>query len=112
MSRTDDIVVILVTAPDAESGRRVARDLLDRRLVACANLVPGIRSMFWWKEALEESEEVLVLLKARGSDVGAIAARVEEVHPYEVPEVLALPVTRGLEAYVNWVHDETDRDAG
>lgn len=109
MEDWNKVVVILVTAPDAKTGTEIARDLLERRLVACANIIPGIRSLYWWKGQLEESDEVLLLLKARKEDVTAVAKRVRELHPYDVPEVVATEVVGGLEAYLEWVTAETER---
>ncbi len=88
---------------------RIARGLLEDRLVACANIVPGLRSLYWWRDEIQTDDEVLMLLKARSGDVDAIAARAVELHPYEVPEVIATPVISGLGAYLEWVHDETER---
>lgn len=110
MAERNDIVVILVTAPDASVAARIAREILERRLVACANIVPGIRSLYWWKEQLEESEEVLMVLKARRGDVPAIAERIRDLHPYDVPEVIATEVVGGLDAYLEWIGAETERD--
>jgi len=109
MEDWNKVVVILVTAPDAKTGAEIARDLLGRRLVACVNIIPGIRSLYWWKGQLEESDEVLLLLKARKENVAAVAERVGELHPYEVPEVVATEVVGGLAAYLEWVTAETER---
>lgn len=110
MSERSQVVVLLVTAPDGATAEAIGRKLLEERLVACVNIVPGLRSLYWWRGELEESDEVLMLLKARRDDVGAIAARVRELHPYEVPEVVATDVVDGLETYLDWVHSETKRD--
>ncbi len=107
--RNNKIVVILVTAPDAKTAAEIARDLLGKRLVACANIIPGIRSLYWWKGQLEESDEVLMVLKARRDDVAAIAEQVRDLHPYDVPEVVAAEVVGGLEAYLAWIGAETER---
>lgn len=112
MSASTDVVVVLVTAPDLDSATRVARGLLESRLVACANLVPGIRSLFWWEGSVEESDEVLMVLKSRRSAVERISGKVRALHPYEVPEVVALDVTSGLGAYLAWVKGETKDSEG
>lgn len=112
MSASTDVVVVLVTAPDLNCATRVARGLLESRLVACANLVPRVRSLFWWEGSVQESDEVLMVLKARRSLVEKISRKVGELHPYEVPEVIALEVTTGLEAYLAWVKDETKDSEG
>lgn len=110
MADRNDIVVILVTAPDASVAARISREMLGKRLIACVNIVPGVRSLYWWKGQLEESDEVLMLLKARRADVTAIAERIRDLHPYDVPEVIAAEVVGGLEAYLEWIGAETERD--
>lgn len=102
-------MVVLVTAPDGGTAESIGRKLVAERLVACVNIVPGLRSLYWWRGQLEESDEVLMLLKARREDVSSIAARVRELHPYEVPEVVATEVVDGLGAYLDWVQSETER---
>lgn len=97
-----------MTAPDADTARRVARALVDERLVACASLVPGVTSLYRWEGAVEEAAEVLVVMKTRAELVPRLAARAAELHPYQVPEVLALEVDGGLSAYCRWVLEETD----
>ncbi len=112
MSDRNDVVVILVTAPDQQTAETIGRQLLEERLVACVNIVPGIRSMYWWQGVLEDDEEVLMLLKAPKESVQGIAARVKELHPYSVPEVIATEIVCGLAEYLEWVHKETDRPNG
>ncbi len=109
MSDGNNVVLVLVTAPDAQTAASIGRRLLEERLVACVNIVPGLHSLYWWEGALEEADEALMLLKARHGDVEAIAARVQELHPYSVPEVIATSVVAGLKDYLQWVRDETDR---
>ena len=105
----NNYVVILVTAPDETVAAELGRRLVEERLVACANVVPGLKSIYWWEGAVEEASEVLVLLKARGADVGRISKRVEELHPYSVPEVIATPIVDGLSDYLSWIQAETER---
>ena len=101
------ISVVLVSVPDLEVGRRLARALLDERLVACANLVPGVTSLYHWECEVQEDDEVLLVMKTRSGLVPRLSERIPELHPYELPEVLALRVTDGLPAYCRWVLDET-----
>ena len=100
----------MVTAPDASVASGIAREMLRRRLVACANIIPAVRSLYWWKGQLEESDEVLMVLKARRGDVSALADQIRDLHPYDVPEVVATEVVGGLEAYLDWIAAETERD--
>lgn len=102
-------VIILVTAPDAEAASSIGRALVEERLAACVNVIPGLRSIFRWEGAVQEETEVLMLVKARRADVEAISARVRELHPYEVPEVIAAEIAAGLDAYLEWIATETER---
>ncbi|HEX6749486.1 MAG TPA: divalent-cation tolerance protein CutA [Longimicrobium sp.] len=97
-----------MTAPDAAAARTLARALVDERLIACANLVPGVTSIYRWEGRVEEAGEVLVVMKTRAALVPRLLARAAALHPYEVPELLALPVDDGLAAYCRWVAEETD----
>jgi periplasmic divalent cation tolerance protein len=101
------VVVVLATVPDAEVGRRLARSLLEDRLIACANLVPGVVSLYRWEGEVRDDDEVLMVMKTRAGLVARLLARFPELHPYELPEVLVLPVEDGLPAYCRWVLDET-----
>lgn len=110
MSRSDDEVrVALITAPDADTGARIARTLVEERLVACVNLVPGVRSIYRWEDAVQDDAEVLLVAKTAAVRAEALAARVREVHPYDVPEVLLLPVHGGSAPYLDWVREEVAR---
>jgi periplasmic divalent cation tolerance protein len=102
-------VIILVTAPDAETASAIGRALVEERLAACANVIPGLRSTFRWEGKVQEEAEVLMLVKARRADVQAISTRVRELHPYEVPEVVATDIVAGLDAYLEWIATETER---
>jgi periplasmic divalent cation tolerance protein len=103
-------VVVLVTAGSAEEGRRIGHALVEERLAACVNVVGPIRSIYRWEGAVEEAEEHLLMMKARSADVPALTARVRALHSYDVPEVVALPLTGGSEAYLAWLATATDRD--
>jgi len=95
--------VVLVSGPDIETLAALARTLVEERLIACANLVDGVRSIFRWQGAVEDEREALAILKTTADRLEALSARVAELHPYEVPELLALPVVEGAEAYLEWV---------
>jgi periplasmic divalent cation tolerance protein len=103
-------VVVLVTAPSAEEARRIGRALVEERLIACVNVVGPMRSIYRWQDAVEEADEHLLVMKARAADVEALAERVRALHSYEVPEVVALPLTGGSEAYLTWLAAVTDRN--
>ena len=98
-----DVRVVLVTAPDLETAERLVRTLVEEGLVACGNIVPAMTSIYVWQGTIEQSNEVLIILKAAESKVTRLTRRVPELHPYEVPEVLVLPVVAGHHAYLDWV---------
>lgn len=100
-----DLVVVYLTAPDAEVAGRIGRTLVEEGLAACCNLVPGVRSIYRWEGELHEDAEVLLIVKTRAALVDALAARVVAVHPYTLPEVIALPVIAGLAPYLDWVRE-------
>jgi len=102
-----EVVAVLVSAPDAETARRIGRTLVEERLAACVNLVPGVSSIYRWRGAVEEASEVLMVVKTRAARADALAARVQALHPYELPEVVVLPVRGGSRAYLQWVAAES-----
>ena len=104
-----NVVAVLTTAPNQEVAERIAETLVEERLAACANVVPGVRSIFRWKGSVAHESEVLVILKTTTESVAALSRRVVELHPYDVPEVIALDVSAGHEPYLDWVRAEVGR---
>ncbi len=109
MSDQNGVVVILVTAPDGAQARQLGRRLVEEKLVACVNVMAGVHSIYHWEDALEEADESLMVLKARREDVEVVTKRVQELHPYDVPEVIALDIVAGNAAYTDWIRSETER---
>lgn len=101
-----EFVVALTTLGNLAQARQLVRRLVDERLIACGTVLPGATSVYRWRGEVTEEEEVVVLLKTATSRWEALKAAVEAHHPYEVPELLALPVTAGLERYLNWIASE------
>lgn len=99
----DQVLVVLVTAPTMDEAARLGRALVEERLAACANLVPGIRSIYCWQDAVQDDAEVLLMIKTAGSMWHKLQQRVVELHSYETPEVLALPTAYGAPAYLQWL---------
>jgi periplasmic divalent cation tolerance protein len=102
-----DVLVVLATAPSADKGAEIARALVEGRLAACGNVVPGVRSIYRWQGKVQDEGEVLLVLKTTRARFPALRERLLALHPYEVPEVLALPVEAGSEPYLAWVDAET-----
>ena len=97
--------LVLVTTPNADVARVLARTLVEERHAACGNVVPGLTSIYRWQGAVEEASEALLILKTSADRLGALSTRVTELHPYDVPEVLALGIEAGNQPYLNWLGD-------
>ncbi|HEY1788428.1 MAG TPA: divalent-cation tolerance protein CutA [Verrucomicrobiae bacterium] len=96
-------VIVLVTAPDLKTARMVANSALRARLVACANLVSGIESHYWWQGKLETSAEILIIFKTQKARLVALEKLILAKHPYDTPEILALPLNAGARSYLEWI---------
>ena len=102
-----DAIVVLTTVSATEEAVRLIRVLLDRRLIACGTILPGARSLYRWEGKVADESEVVVLLKTRAARLEALEVAFGELHPYKVPELLALPVQAGLPKYLAWIEGET-----
>lgn len=96
-------IVVLVTVRNKQEAEKIARELLEEKLIACANVVGPVSSHFHWDGKVEQAEEFLVLLKSRGDLFEKLSERVTALHSYEVPEVLAVPVVAGSKGYLDWL---------
>lgn len=103
MDATDPVTVIFSTAPDQETAERIAARLVEYRLAACVNLIPGIRSVYRWEGRVQNDAEVLLMIKARAADYEQIEMTIRAQHSYELPEIIAVSVTDGLPGYLDWV---------
>ena len=99
--------VVLITAPDREVGEKLARSLVEAKLAACVSLLPGVTSIYRWEGEIERSEETLLVIKTTADRVTDLTRCAVELHPYDVPEVIALPVDGGHKPYLDWVADES-----
>lgn len=102
----DDVRIVFVTAPP-DTATELARRLVEERLAACVNIVPGLRSIYRWKGAIQDDPETLLILKTQRARYEALQARILALHPHDTPEVLALAPEAGLPAYLAWVRGET-----
>ncbi len=102
-----DICVVLMTAPSADVAARVGRTLVEERLAACVNVVPGVRSIYAWQGAICDEGEVLCIIKTRRALFDALRDRIVGLHPYEVPEIVAIDPERVSAPYASWVIDST-----
>ena len=105
--RVNNVRLVLVTCANEEQGASIARSLVGERLAACVNLVDGIRSIYRWRDKLEDDRETLLLVKTRTQLLARLERRVRELHTYEVPEVVALSLTGGSKPYLDWLFEAT-----
>jgi periplasmic divalent cation tolerance protein len=100
---SERILLALSTFPDAEIARRISNQLVSERCAACANILPGIESVYRWKEKIESGNETLVLFKLSEDRQSAFQDKLRSLHPYDVPEIIFVPVASGLPEYLQWV---------
>ncbi len=101
-------VLVLSTVARAEDAERIARELVERRLAACVNVVPGVTSIYRWKGGVERDEERLLLIKTRTERLAALRETLVALHPYEVPEAIALPIEGGHQPYLDWLDESVE----
>lgn len=100
-------ILVLTTYPDAAGAEALARTLVRERLAACVNVLPRMTSIYMWDDEEQRGEEHQLFIKTRSAVFEALKARIDELHPYEVAEIIAVPVTHGLDAYLNWIDEST-----
>ena len=103
-----DYIVVFVTAGSEKEGEKIAQALVEEKLAACVNMVPGLKSVFRWKGKISTQEEVLLMIKTKDGLFEKLKKRVIELHSYEVPEIVALGILAGYEKYLNWLEKETE----
>lgn len=103
-----EVRIVFISVPRDEADN-LARNLVDSRLAACVNIVPKIDSYYWWDDKIETDSESLLIVKSTQQKIEALIQYVRDVHPYEVPEILAIQLSEGLPDYINWVIDETSK---
>ena len=107
MPEEADTLLVFTNLPDPDAAVKLARALVERRLAACVNVLSGCTSVYRWKGEVEEAGEVPVMLKTRAARYTEVEAAIRELHPYELPEIIAVPAVRGLPEYLEWVAEET-----
>lgn len=102
-------LVCLATCPDADTARRIARALVEARLAACVNLLPGVHSIYRWEGKVCSGDEVMLVIKTSQARLEALTERFRDLHPFDVPELVALPIEGGLAAYLDWIDASTSQ---
>jgi len=101
--RNSNYIVILITAKDKKEATKIARGLLEAKLIACANIMQGVESLFWWQGKIDISQEVLLVLKTKKNLFKKVTSKVKSLHSYQTPEIIALPIVEGSEDYLGWI---------
>ncbi len=102
-----DTLLIVTNCPDESVANAIALAVVESGLAACANILPRVESIYRWQGAVESASEIPLLIKSTAANYAALETVIRQRHPYEVPEIIALPITHGLPAYLNWVRAET-----
>jgi periplasmic divalent cation tolerance protein len=108
----DDVIVVLTNLPDRAAALKLAQELVTKRLAACVNVLAECTSVYRWNGRIENAAEVPVLIKTRAQRYDEVEAAIRRLHPYELPEIVAVPVVRGLDEYLEWVAGETTISIG
>ena len=106
-----DVLLVLTTLPDAATAQRIARSLVEAGQAACVSIGAPVRSIYRWQGVVEDAQEVPLTIKTGAAAYDALAAALRAAHPYELPEIIAVPVERGLDEYLTWVGEHTRPDA-
>ncbi len=108
----DETLIVLTNMPDRAAAVKLARELVERRLAACVNVLAECTSVYRWKGGIENAQEVPVLIKTRAALYAEVEAAIGELHPYELPEIIAVPIVRALPEYLEWVGEGTSISIG
>ncbi len=100
---SSNYITVLITTASIQEAREIAKVLLERRKIACANLIPKVESHFWWQDKLDSAEESLLIAKSKAALLPEIVTLVKEAHSYQVPEIIALPIIGGSQDYLEWI---------
>lgn len=103
---TIEVIMVFVTVPGARVGSRVSKGVLTSRLASCVSVIPRVRSMYWWEGKITQANEVMLVMKTTKSKYKKLERRIMELHPYQVPEIIAIPLVAGLPQYIEWVARE------
>lgn len=100
-------LLIISTVPNEDMARDLSKILLEKRVAACVNIIPKVRSNYWWNGSIENSEEIILLIKTTEDKYDQLEDLIRKNHPYEIPEIIAFEIKKGFNKYLNWIEDET-----
>lgn len=104
---TTNVLIVYCTIPDENTGKSIAATLVTEKLAACVNILPTVLSVYTWQDRIHQEQEALLMIKTTASCYAALEAKLLAVHPYDTPEIIAVPVEKGAPGYLNWVGDST-----
>jgi len=102
-----DIYLVYSTCGNIGDAKRIARSLVEDRLVACVNIIPVVHSVYWWKGNIEEENEIAILAKTTKDRIKEVISKIKELHTYELPDIIAIPVVKGYKKFLQYIRDET-----
>jgi periplasmic divalent cation tolerance protein len=98
-------IIVLITTPSKNEAEKIAKTLLEERLIACANIISPVQSLFWWQGKVNEAQEHIILMKTRKDLFSKLSERVKALHSYQVPEIIAIPIMEGSKDYLKWLDE-------
>lgn len=101
-------IIVFVTASSREEAERIAKALLEDKLIACANIIGSVHSIFWWQDEIDTAQEYLIIMKTRNDLFERVCERVKALHSYQIPEVIATPIVNGLKQYIKWLNESLE----
>lgn len=109
MSKEDKYILVITTCPGSISAKKIAKDLVVEKLAACVNVVPGVQSFFSWVGKVDSANEHMLVIKTTLDLYDAVEKRLKKLHPYELPEIIAVPIQTGLTGYLDWISSNTKK---
>ena len=107
MANNTKAILVLCTFPETESVKSVAETLVNEKLAACVNVIPGVQSIFRWQDKIDNANENILIIKTKDSLYDELEVRIKELHPYELPEIISVPIDKGLNKYLDWISEST-----
>ena len=108
MHKRNEYIFVITTVPDEKSADKVALQVVESRLAACVSVSSPVRSFYWWEKKITQDKEFMLFIKTQIAHYPALEKKIKEIHPYQVPEIIALPVVRGFSDYLQWIDQETN----
>jgi periplasmic divalent cation tolerance protein len=103
-------IIAITTTPSKNEAEKIAKTLLEERLIACANIIGPVQSLFWWQSKIDEAQEHLILMKTRKDLFSKLSEKVKALHSYQVPEIIAMPIVEGFKPYLEWLESSLKMD--